>query len=135
MNRQRPNDQWTEGHAPWVEEAPGEPFRYRVESKSESDLFHTVDLTARNGHGACTCRHFQTVAEPNFKRHGMWIPYAPGRHGVSECKHIRTAFDYFHLNVTVPMLSKMRNGITTNDQVVLTGDQGGRNSKKDVIAG
>ena len=108
------NEKWSAYDPPWVEDVPGEPFRYRVESKTEPGLFHTVDLTQRGGHGVCTCTHFQIVAAPNFRRHGNWIPYAPGRHGVSECKHIRAAFDHFHLYVTVPMLGGMRDGITND---------------------
>jgi hypothetical protein len=108
--RAKVNDKWTEYDPPWVEPDGTVPFRYRVESKSQ-ELWHYVDLTARNGHGRCSCMFFQTVAAPNFKRHGGWIPYAPKRQGVSECKHIRAAFDHFHLYVAVPMLAKMRDGI------------------------
>jgi hypothetical protein len=109
--RQKVNDKWTVYDPPWVETVPNEPFRYRVESKSLSDIFHFVDLTARNGHGRCSCVFFQMVAEPNFRRHGNWIPYAPGREGVSECKHIRAAFDHYHLYVTCPMLASFADGI------------------------
>jgi hypothetical protein len=114
--RTKPNDQWTEYEAAWVEEVEGEPFRYRVESHSEPLFFHTVDLTQRGGHGACTCKHFQVVANPNFRRHGKHIPYAPKREGVSECRHIRAALDHFHLHVTIPMLASFKNGISPNNQ-------------------
>lgn len=112
MPRAKVNDAFTEYDPPWVEEDPGVPFRYRVESKTEPGVWHLVDLTDRGGHGACSCKHFQTVANPNFKRHGQWIPYAPKREGVSECKHIAAAFHHYHLYVTVPMMASFRSGIT-----------------------
>jgi hypothetical protein len=105
------NDAWTEYETPWVTEDTGVPFRYFVESLSEPGMTHTVDLTQRGGHGACTCTHFRLVANPNFRRHQQWIPYAPKRQGVSECKHIRAAWDYYHLNVTVPLMNRLKNGI------------------------
>lgn len=109
--RAKVNDAWTEYDPPWVEEDHGAPFRYRVESRTNDEVWHLVDLTARNGHGRCSCEFFHMVAEPNFRRHGQWIPYAPKRNGVSECKHIRAAFDHLHLYATVPMLARFKDGI------------------------
>jgi hypothetical protein len=111
MPRDRVNDIFTEYSPPWVEEVPGEPFRYRVESQSEPLKWHLVDLTERGGHGMCDCKHFQTVAGPNFRRHGKWIPYAPKRNGVSECKHLRAAWDHYHLYVAIPMMKSFKAGI------------------------
>jgi len=99
VSKLRVNDAWCYD-PPWVEEIPGEPFRYHVQSESRPEIFHLVDLTHRGGHGVCTCEHFQMAAYPNWKRHRQWIPYAPGRAGVSECRHIRAALDYFHLVTT-----------------------------------
>lgn len=110
MSRTRPNDVFTDYDTPWVEEVPGEPFRYRVESSS-TDRWHLVDLTERDGNGRCDCEFFQFTAAPNFRRHGLWIPYAPGRNGVSECKHIAAAAAHYHLNVTQPMLARFKAGI------------------------
>jgi hypothetical protein len=107
----RPNDRWTEYVAPHVREVRGERFRYEVESISEPGMHHTVDLTQRGGHGACTCTHFLMVANANFRRHGLYIPYAQKREGVSECKHIRAALDHLHQHVIVPMLASFANGI------------------------
>jgi hypothetical protein len=112
MKAERTNDKWTEYEAPWVSEVEGEPFTYRVQSRSESGMAHTVDLTQRGGHGACTCTFFQIRANSNFRRHGQHIPYAPKREGVSECIHIRSALDFFHVNVTIPMLASFKNGIS-----------------------
>ena len=103
------NDAYTEYNVPGVAETD-EPFVYVVESRSEF-LTHRVDLTQRGGHGACTCTHFRMVANPNYKRHGKFIPYAPKRHGVSECAHIRATLEYYHQNVTIPMLAAFKNGI------------------------
>ena len=111
MPREKTNDQWTEYRVPWVEETDT-PFVYRVESRSDAEFgFHTVDLTQRGGHGACTCVYFQIRANPNFRRHGKHIPYAPKREGCSECAHIRAALDHHHIHVTIPMLAKFKNGI------------------------
>lgn len=112
MSRTKPNDAFTDYETPWVEEVPGEPFRYRVESLTEPLIWHMVDLTDRGGHGACSCKHFQTGANPNFRRHQQWIPYAPKRQGVSECKHIRAALDHYHVHITQPMLARFKNGIS-----------------------
>ena len=109
--RSKPNDKWTAYDPPWIEEDGIVPFRYRVESKENPDLWYIVDLTARGGHGRCSCVNFQMVAEPNFKRHGNHIPYEPGRHGCSECKHIAAAFAHYHQYVTIPMLASLKNGI------------------------
>jgi len=111
MNRQRPNDLWTEGHAPYVEPDGTAPFRYKVESLSKPLSWHLVDLTARNGHGECSCVHFAVVCRPNFERHGRWIPWSKGRQGVRECQHLRAAWDYFHLNTAVPMMASFAAGI------------------------
>ena len=109
--RRKTNDAWTEYDPPWVEEIPGEPFAYAVQSHSDPSSWHRVDLTQRGGHGACTCEHFQLVACPNWRRHQQWIPYAPGRQGVSECRHIRAAWDYWHIQTAVPMMAGFENGI------------------------
>jgi len=116
MRRTKANDQWTEWECPWVEEIPGEPFRYWVSSVSEPTKNHLVDLTERGGHGMCGCLFFQTIANPNFRRHGRYIPYAPKRQGVSECKHIAAALAHHHQYVTIPMLARFKAGIGSNPQ-------------------
>lgn len=109
--KERANDAWTDYQTPWVEETDV-PFTYRVESRSSDNFGHyTVDLTQRDGMGYCSCYHFQFVANPNFRRHGKFIPYAPKREGVSECAHISAAREYYHQHVTIPMLAKFKNGI------------------------
>lgn len=110
MKAERTNDQWTEYETPWVSETDV-PFTYRVESRSEPGIAHTVDLTQRGGHGCCSCRFFVVRAAANFRRHRLHIPYAPKREGVSECVHIRAALDYYHVHVTIPLLAKFKNGI------------------------
>ena len=107
----KPNDAYTDYEVPGVSETDV-PFTYHVESRTSFD-HHTVDLTQRGGHGACTCTHFQIIANPNFRRHGQFIPYAPKRNGVSECAHIAAVRAHYHLNVTIPMLAKFNNGIPT----------------------
>lgn len=111
--KERANDKWTEYEAPWVSEVEGTPFTYRVQSRSEPGMAHTVDLTQRGGHGCCSCTFFTMVANPNFKRHRNFIPYNKGRHGVSECPHICAAREYCHVHTIIPMLAKLSNGIPT----------------------
>lgn len=106
----KPNDAWTEYDPPAVEET-AVPFTYTVSSRSCPSMSHTVDLTQRGGHGACTCEFFRFRAAANFRRHQSYIPYAPNRQGVSECVHIRAALDHMHIHVTIPMLHSLRNGI------------------------
>lgn len=107
----RVNDAWTDYDVPWVEEIPGEPFSYMVQSTETASTWYKVDLTQRGGHGACSCVFFQVVAAPNWRRLQQWIPYAPKRKGCTECKHIRAAWDYWHLSTAVPMMAKFKNGI------------------------
>ena len=107
----KPNDAWTDYDPPLVTEDGSVVFRYRVESKSDPKGYHLCDLTDRNGHGACDCIDFQTRANPNFKRHGKFIPFAPGREGRTECRHLRAAFEHFHQHVTISMLATFSNGI------------------------
>lgn len=111
---EKPNDPWTDNESPSVVETD-EPFVYHVSSKSNPSMPYVVDLSQRGGNGACGCVYFMMVANPAFRRHGKWIPYAPGRQGASECKHIRAAFDHYHQHVTIPMLAKFRNGIEKPD--------------------
>jgi len=105
------NNRWTSYDPPWVEEDGNAPFRYRVESQSEPGRIHLVDLTGRHGFGACDCDHFHFTANPTYKEKGLYIPYEAGRAGVTECKHIRAAFDHYHLTVTVKMLARFAQGI------------------------
>jgi len=67
---------------------------------------------AKEGTEACTCTFFRIRANSNFRRHRQHIPYAPKRTGVSECCHIRAAWDYYHVHVTIPMMASFKNGIT-----------------------
>ncbi len=88
-------------------------FCYIVESESRPQAPYFVDMTQRQGHGYCNCIFYSTTARPNFSKNGVFMPYRITREGkitqgVSECKHIATARNYIHLNVTMPMLAAMR---------------------------
>jgi len=85
-------------------------FRYQVGSQTSLD-WYLCDLTDRDGLGSCSCIDFETRANPNHKRHGRHIPYAPKREGRTDCRHLAAAKEHFYQNVTVPMLAKMKNGI------------------------
>lgn len=104
------NDAWTTYDPPLVREDGTIPFRYIVESRSD-DGEHVVDLTARNGYGACSCKDFETRANPNFRRVGFFIPYAPKREGRSDCVHLEAAKAHYYQFVTVPMLARFRDGV------------------------
>lgn len=108
--REKVNDQWTVYDPPWIEEVPGEPARYWVDS-GDSSRRYLVDLTERDGLGACTCEFYQFTAYPNYRRHGRHIPYEPKRIGVSDCKHLCAAKEHWYQYVTVPMLASIRDGI------------------------
>jgi hypothetical protein len=90
-----------------------DPFCYIVESESRPNQPYFVDLTQRQGHGACNCTYYSTNARPNHAKHGKFIPYRTDengkvRKGVSECKHISVARNYYHMNVTQPMLAQFK---------------------------
>lgn len=110
----KPMDQWIETETPHIVEDGSAFARYRVESASQPGLWNLVDLTDRGGLGSCSCVDFQTRANPNYKRHGKHIPWAPNREGRSDCKHLAQAKECFYQNVTVPMLASFANGIPTN---------------------
>lgn len=94
-----------------VEEDVGAPFRYWVISEEDPRNRYLVDLTARDGHGACQCIHFETVCDPNLREIGDRVSYRRKDPWVTECKHIAAALQHFHLHVTMPMLSKFQHGI------------------------
>lgn len=110
MAPSKPHSHFVEYDPPLVREDPTQPFTYIVESRSGGEDYR-VDLTDRNGHGGCDCRDFLVRASPNLRRHGKFIPYAPGREGRTECCHIRAAFEHFHQFVTQPMLAKLHAGL------------------------
>lgn len=102
---------WQEYESLWVEEVPGEPFRYRVQSASDPEQWYLVDLTQRGGQGSCQCVHFQMVAFPNWRRLQRRIPYAPHRQGVTDCRHIEAAKQHCWDTTFVRMLAAFENGI------------------------
>ena len=111
MHFSKANDRWTTYDPPMVREDGDVPFRYIVESRSD-DGEHVVDLTSRGGLGACSCRDFEIRANPNFRRTGEFIPYAPKREGRSDCVHLEAVKAHFYQFVTVPLLARFRNGIS-----------------------
>lgn len=70
-----------------VEEIAGEfGLRYWVESKSDPEHPHVVDLSANQTWGQCSCRHWQcriwpVVKDQNARKHSKQ----------STCKHVRAA--------------------------------------------
>lgn len=107
------DDFWEDQH--WIEEIPGEPFRYRIQSSTDPEQWYLVDLTERGGQGMCQCVHFQMVANPNWKRLQRMIPYAPKRQGVTDCRHLHAAKRRAWNTVFVKMLAACANGIPSSN--------------------
>jgi len=121
---------------------PGELFRYLVRSESDPAMEYLVDLTERSGYGVCSCIYFQAVAHPNFARRqgeavtkaarkGLkasdeetareaYIPYAKGRAGATECKHIKIARAHLEKYHTIPLLASFQLGWPKKIKEVLT---------------
>lgn len=57
------------------------PLRFLVESKSDPEKKHLVDLGLYKGNGKCACQHFEFRLEPELVR---------GSHGL-RCDHIEAA--------------------------------------------
>ncbi len=108
----KPTDLWTPDDAPTVEEDGLAPFRYWVESDSDIERRYLCDITANDGLGRCSCVDFQMVCEPNQRRLGFRIPYAKGRTGRTDCRHLNASRAYFFEHVTRPMLAGFKNGIS-----------------------
>lgn len=115
MAREKTNDKWTDYVVPWVEEDGRAPFRYRVES-SDPLSYHLVDMTQRDGLGECSCKHWHTVANPNWKRLGFEIPYAPKRAGVTSCKHIAAVEAHMMKHVWRKVLAASKAGVAAPPQ-------------------
>lgn len=82
-----------------VAEIPGEPFRYRVESWTTPETFHTVDIIANHGVGECSCEFWRFTCWPNMKANGFKaIPYetknAQGERIDTLCRHVTVARFY-----------------------------------------
>lgn len=68
---------------------PGELGRYWVESWSDPDQPHLVDIFANGGHGQCMCMAWQTQAWPCI-RDGAKLGNPK-----ATCRHIRAARNKF----------------------------------------
>lgn len=64
-------------------------LRYWVESRSQPEFPHMVDLAFHNGYGRCGCIHWQTTIWPAI-RDGM-----PMHTMETTCAHTRAALRYF----------------------------------------
>ncbi len=115
-----------------IKEVPGEYFKYEVGSESDPAMVYLVDLTERAGNGICSCIFFATVANPNFNRRRgeaiteaakrgerlseeeallqAFIPYAKGRVGTTECKHIKVARDHLAKHRLRPLMAQFVDG-------------------------
>lgn len=116
-----------------VQELAGELWRYRVESHTEGDIAHSVDLSEMGGAGTCTCpfwkfnvsRNLERLADraqddarldgEALSRHeallSAHIPYSKGRKGVTECKHIRAAREHLYKHRVRPLLASFTKGV------------------------
>lgn len=60
------------------------PFRWHVQSESEPQFPHLVDLLGYAGNGECSCKHFLCRMAPELKQGRKPTP-------ATRCKHIRAA--------------------------------------------
>ena len=72
---------------------PGERLRYRIESASEHNAEHVVDMSAHEGNGECSCRFFEVTCASNWRELRRIVPYYRDERGkvgkdVTCCKHI-----------------------------------------------
>ena len=82
-----------------VEAVPGEKLVYRVESWSQGQEPHRVDLLGLDGNGECSCKWFATTCAPNYRANGGKIveygdPDSPNPQA-SRCRHVAAALRYF----------------------------------------
>lgn len=92
-----------------VQEIPGEPLAYWVESWAQPEFQHKVDLTENGGNGFCDCKDFCTRCQPNFDNNGgRWVEYGYPGHPDPErtqCRHIFVARKKF-LNTTLRQIAE-----------------------------
>jgi hypothetical protein len=72
-----------------VEEVPGELLRYRVESWSNPDEPHLVDLAEHECSGACSCESFSFTKSKAIKEG------KPLHTRLTQCRHVRAARRFF----------------------------------------
>ena len=65
-------------------------LRYLVESRSQPDAPHLVDLSAKHGYGECSCKHWQCRVWPVIKTGEF-----PKHSRKTTCRHVQAALRYF----------------------------------------
>jgi hypothetical protein len=74
-------------------------MRFEVESWTNPQLHHVVDLLYLDGNSGCDCRDFLTRCEPNYKKNGgKIVEYGYPGHPDPErtrCRHCVIAIRYF----------------------------------------
>ena len=86
----------------------GEPLRFRVESVSEPEHMHMVDLGLNNGGGFCDCMDFCARRDGFLKATGL--PYQDR----TACSHVKAAFRVFgmaHILVTRYAMGYGKDGV------------------------
>ena len=92
---------------PKVTPIPGEPLRYTVESSSEKQAPHIVDLNIGNGSFECSCVGFSCVINPRIQKgEPLFIGNYPNERTM--CRHIKEAYFYFAKAMLTDM-SKIQN--------------------------
>lgn len=72
----------------------GDVYSFHVPSESKKDEMHLVDLAYNKGQSRCSCSDWQIVANPNYTKYGIIIPYMKdGRINSNRtmCKHIESS--------------------------------------------
>lgn len=69
----------------------GEVGRFIVNSTSQKDESHIVDMSLNNGNGSCSCTDFSTRRYQNYKKYNRTILFGDSR---TVCKHIIGVMNY-----------------------------------------
>ena len=75
-----------------VEPIPGEPLRFRVQSVSDPETMHMVDLGLNDGGGFCDCMDFCARRDGFLK--ATRLPYQDR----TACSHVKAAFRVFGMS-------------------------------------
>ena len=87
-----------------VDPIAGEPLRFRVESVSDPEHSHIVDLGLNNGGGFCDCMDFCARRDGFLKATGL--PYQDR----TACSHVKAAFRVFGMSRIRATMAKMGYG-------------------------
>lgn len=95
-----------------VKQVPGEFGIMLVESWTNPDQPHRVDLLAHGGHGSCSCTDWSTRCRANQKASpGEWVDYGTAKNPDPKrtvCRHGTVARKYFLREVLMGLAKQHR---------------------------